>query len=61
MKTIEDVLEFIDEQIWYTQMQAKDEGINLPLLFEVEKPTANNLAQKQKIYHTIKWFIQQEL
>ncbi len=62
MRTAEEVLAFVDEQIWYTEAQARDNGIRLPLLYKIElNPSQNTLEEKHKLYNTLKMFIKGEI
>lgn len=62
MRTTEEVLAFVNEQIWYTQAQAKDIGHKLPLLAKLEKePNKNSLEQKYWLYQTLKLFIEGQI
>lgn len=62
MRTTEEVLAFVDEQLWYTEMQAKDKGVKLPLLASLEmEPSQSALEQKYWLYHALKLFIQGQI
>lgn len=62
MRTTREVLDFVEEQIWFTEQQMKDEGVKPPLLSKIKmQPTQDSLEQKYWLYQTIKWFIQGEL
>ena len=62
MRTSEEVLAVVNEQIWYTESIARDNGVNLPLVHKLEgNPTATALEQKHKLYNTLKMFIQGEI
>lgn len=59
MKTSEEVLEFIEEQLWYLEKIAQDEGLKKPLLASITtKLTQDSLNQKYWLYQTMKRFIE---
>ncbi len=62
MRTSEEVLAFVNEQLWYTEIQARDKGLQLPLLAKLEiNPSQQSLEVKHKLYNTLKMFIQGEI
>lgn len=59
MRTTEEVLAYVHEQLWYTEMQAKDIGTKMPLLARLEvEPSQSMLEQKYWLYHALKLFIE---
>lgn len=59
MRTTEEVLAYVHEQLWYTEMQAKDMGKKLPLLATLEiEPSQSMLEQKYWLYQALKLFIE---
>lgn len=62
MRTSEEVLAFVNEQLWYLESIAKEEGLKTPVLAKIEiKPTQVSLEQKYWLYQNLKWFIQEEI
>lgn len=62
MRTTEEVLAYIDEQLWYINDLAKEKGLKKPLLAKIgEEPTQNTYEDKYWLYQTLKWFIQGEI
>lgn len=62
MRSSEEVLAYVDEQIWYTQQLAKDRGIKLPLLSKVDlSPSQDSLEALHKQFYYLKLFIKGEI
>lgn len=62
MRTTNEILAYVEDQICYTQEIMKDKGHNPPLLAKINKePTFDSLEQKYWLYQYLKWFIQEEI
>lgn len=62
MRTVEEVLAFIDEQLWYLEKTAQDKGLKRPLLAKIEtQASQDSLDQKYWLYQSLKWFINKEI
>ncbi len=62
MRTANEVLNFIDEQLGYLESIAKDEGLKKPLLLKVSSNlTQERLDQNYRLYATLKQFIKEEI
>lgn len=62
MRTTQEVLDFIDEQLWYIKTEFKDNGLKPPILATIgSESTKNILEQKYWLYQSIKWFINEDI
>ena len=62
MRTAEEVLAFVDEQLWYVESIAREKGVKLPLLAKIEiEPTKDSLEQKYRLCSMLKLFIKGEI
>lgn len=61
MRNLKEVLAFLDEQIWYQKQIAKDNGIEINCLFEINELSEKNIIQNIKNFETIKMFIKEEI
>lgn len=62
MRTTKEVLDYVNEQIWYTEQQMKDKGVKPPVLATINmKPSQDTLEQKYWQFQYLKWFINEEI
>ncbi len=59
MRTTQEILAFVNEQIWYTEKEMQDRGSKSPLLAKVNiEPGQDSLEEKYWLYTTLKGFIE---